>query len=65
MSLFQADHPFWAWSTKIVSVVAMLTVILYFSANNFDETEMKVITWFGGFLTFGTLPGFVKKVLNR
>jgi hypothetical protein len=38
---------------KIVSILAVLTLILMFNANNFDESEMKVLTWFGGFLGLG------------
>lgn len=36
---------------KVSSALLMLTLILYLSANDFDESEIKVIGAFGSFLT--------------
>lgn len=38
---------------KVSSAIFMLTLILYLSANDFDESELKVIGSFGAFLAAG------------
>jgi hypothetical protein len=40
------SHPVWGIGKGLLAV-AVLTVILYFSANRFDNTELETITWFG------------------
>lgn len=47
---------------KVSSALLMLTLILYLSANNFDESEIKVIGAFGSFLAaVGIGEAFAKK----
>lgn len=38
---------------RIVSIFAVTWVILAFNANDFDETEYRVLGWLGGFLGLG------------
>lgn len=38
---------------RLVSIFAVTWVILAFNANDFDETEYKVLGWLGGFLGLG------------
>lgn len=38
---------------RLVSIFAVTWVILAFNANDFDETEYKVLGWLGGFLGIG------------
>jgi len=60
------ENPFYSFAIKLISIVALLTVILWLSANDFDETEIRVISWFGGFLTVGgSLPPIAKKLLGK
>ncbi len=38
---------------RLVSIFAVTWVILAFNANDFDETEYRVLGWLGGFLGLG------------
>ena len=38
---------------RLVSIFAVTWVILAFNANDFDETEYKVLGWLGGILGLG------------
>lgn len=44
-------NPYAKAGIKVSSAILMLTLILYLSANDFDESEIKVIGAFGSFLT--------------
>jgi hypothetical protein len=46
---------------RLVSIFAVTAVILAFNANEFDETEFKVLGWLGGFLGIG---GIAEAVLG-
>jgi hypothetical protein len=55
-------NPYAAAGIKLLSALLMLTLILYLSASNFDESEIKVIGAFGAFLGAGT---FGEALANR
>ena len=38
---------------RIISILAVTAIILAFNANDFDETEYRVLGWLGGFLGVG------------
>ncbi len=65
MAFFETQNPFWAWSLQVIGYVLLLTLILYLSANNFDNTELEVIGWFAGSVVLGKAPNLVKKVLSK
>ncbi|HUS40465.1 MAG TPA: hypothetical protein VMX74_13515 [Pirellulales bacterium] len=46
MSLSDARHPIYGILKGFIAVL-VLFVILYFSAENYDETEIETIGWFG------------------
>jgi hypothetical protein len=45
MNLPDQQHPIWRLSRLAVCLVA-LTCIMYFNAQDFDETELRAIFWF-------------------
>lgn len=48
---FPADHPIWKMGQTIVQTgcaVFAFTIVLYVTASNFDETELKAILGGGG-----------------
>lgn len=42
-------HPLWG-VVKVVLAVVVLAVILFFSVNRFDNSEIEVISWFAAIL---------------
>ena len=55
-------NPYVSAGIKFASALMLLTLILYLSASDFDETEVRVIASFGAFLGAGTLgEAFSKK----
>ena len=55
-------NPYAQAAIKFSSALLMLTLIVYLSASNLDESELKVIGSFGAFLGAGALgEAFSKK----
>ena len=50
MTLSDPRHAVWSFA-KLLVAVAVLWTILYFSAENYDETEIETIGWFAGIVT--------------
>lgn len=46
MTFSDPRHPVYGIAKGFLAVL-VLTVILYFSASHFDETELEAIAWFG------------------
>jgi hypothetical protein len=53
-NLSDPKHPIWEIG-KALAAVTVLSVILFFSANRFDNTEYEVIGWFT--LLYFTIQG--------
>jgi len=43
-------HPIWRILEQTIATTIFLGVVLYFSANNFDETEIKTLIILGSYL---------------
>lgn len=43
---FGKQNPFWEWSSKFCAMMALLVLILFLRADNFDSTEIWVIGLF-------------------
>lgn len=62
--IWQKTNPLWDWSKEAVKIVALLTLILALSAQNFDTNEIIIIFAFAsalGFSKFAEVNGWKEK----